>query len=169
MRKFIIEDKRDIAPFNEPARALHVLNKPLWLAQRDALAAYCDNEVPVESLSGVPGDKEEMIVHRDNLYFDEPFVDDFIKRARKIRKPSRAAFSADDKAFMAYSLPLAHGFKPVSKRDPNGKLIRDDRGREIVVPYELDLWYFPEAYQYDTLPAPIFLSPKSPHSSYYSI
>ncbi len=97
MRKFIIEDKRDIAPFNEPARALHVLNKPLWLAQRDALAAYCDNEVPVESLSGVPGDKEEMIVHRDNLYFDEPFVDDFIKRARKIRalNPSPSAIQTE--------------------------------------------------------------------------
>ena len=70
MRKFIIQDKRDIAPFNEPARELRILNKPLWLAQRDALAAYCETEVPVDSLSGVPGDTDEMIVHRDNLYFD---------------------------------------------------------------------------------------------------
>src|SRR5258707_10634598 len=96
MRKFIIEDKRAFASFNEPGRELRVLNKPLWLAQRDALAAYCDNEIPVESLNGVPGDREEMIVHRDNLYFDEPFVDEFISRARKTKKACRAAFSTAD-------------------------------------------------------------------------
>jgi len=169
MRKFVIEDKRYIAPFNEPARELRVLNKPLWLSQRDALAAYCDNEVPVESLNGVASDDEEMIVHRDNLYFDEPFVEDFIKRARKTGKPCRAAFSADDKAFVTYSLPLAKGFQPVSRRDENGKLVRDDRSREIVGHYELDLWYLPHGYQSDELPIPIIISSGWTEAGYYSV
>src|SRR5260221_2755432 len=168
MRKFIIEDKRDIPPFNEPARELRVLNKPLWLAQRDALAAYCDTEIPVESLNGVPDNREEMIVHRDNLYFDEPFVDEFIKRARKTAKPCRAAFSADDKAFVTYALPMSHGFKAGSKRDETGKLIRDDHGKEITSHYEMDLWYFPQGYQPDEQPVPIVVSSDYAEAGYYS-
>ncbi|MEP7290068.1 MAG: multidrug transporter [Chloroflexota bacterium] len=169
MRKFVIEDKRDIAPFNELARELRILNKPLWLTQRDALAKYCDDEVPVTSLDGVPGDHEEMIVHRDNLYFDEPFVDDFIKRARETKQACRAAFSTDDKAFMTYALPLAQGIKAVSRRDLNGKLIRDTRGKETTGHYEVDLWYLPHGYQPDEPVVPIVVSSGWTEAGYYSV
>ena len=37
MIKIIICDETLIPPFNEPARDLRVLNKPLWLHQRDVL------------------------------------------------------------------------------------------------------------------------------------
>ena len=33
MLKIILQSKRTITPFNEPARDLRVLNQPLWLAQ----------------------------------------------------------------------------------------------------------------------------------------
>src|SRR5260221_10460805 len=169
MRKFVIEDKRYIAPFNEPARELRVLNKPLWLSQRDALAAYCDNEVPVDSLNGVPGDHEEMIVPRDNLYFDEPFVDDFITRARKTGKPCRAAFSVDDRALMAYALPLTTGFKAVSKRDTDGRLVKDARGKEQVGHHEIDFWYLPNGYHPDDAVVPIVVSSGWIEAGYYSV
>ncbi len=41
MRKVIVRDTRQIAPFNERARDLRVMNKPLWLWQRDVLTHYC--------------------------------------------------------------------------------------------------------------------------------
>ncbi len=169
MRKYIIEDKRDIAPFNEPARELRILNQPLWLAQRDALSAYCDTETPVPSLDAVPDNPEEIIVHRDNLYFDKEFVDDFVVRARKTGKPCRAAFDVEDRAFMTYALPLAKGFKAVSKRDEKGKLIRDYAGRETTGHYEMDLWYFPKGYDPDAMPVPIVVSSGWAEAGYYSV
>src|SRR5689334_15869520 len=167
MRKYIIEDKRDIPPFNESARGRRILNKPLWLAQRDALSAYCETEVPVDSLDGIPNDNEEIIVHRDNLYFDKEFVDDFVVRARQTGKPCRAAFDVHDRAFMTYALPLARGFKPVSKRDEKGKLIRDAQGRETTGHYEMDLWYFPKGYNPDEMPVPIVVSSEYAEAGYY--
>ena len=44
MLKIILQARRAIVPFNEPARDLRVLNKPLWLAQRDVLAPYTTRE-----------------------------------------------------------------------------------------------------------------------------
>ena len=74
MRKVIIRKPLQVAPFNEPARDLRVLNKPLWQWQRDLLAPYCDEEVVVADASSIPRDPVEMIVHSDNLWFDEPFL-----------------------------------------------------------------------------------------------
>src|SRR4051794_6556996 len=107
MRKFIIEHKRDVAPFNEPARELRILNKPLWLAQRDALAPYCETEATVAALEDVSSANEEIIVYRDNLYFDEPFIDEFLRLARKTGLACRAAFLPSDQAFVTYALPLS--------------------------------------------------------------
>jgi hypothetical protein len=45
MLKIILQSKRSIVPFNEPARDLRVLNKPLWLNQRDVLAPYTTHEM----------------------------------------------------------------------------------------------------------------------------
>ena len=61
MRKIIIRDRRKLAPFNEPARELRVLNKPMWLHQRDVLAQYCKQEREVDSLEEVPDDRVETI------------------------------------------------------------------------------------------------------------
>jgi len=169
MRKFIIEDKRQVAPFNEPARELRVLNKPLWLAQRDALADYCTTEIAVESLNAVPNSREEMIVHRDNLYFDEEFIDEFIRLARKIGRPCRASFSPNDKALMAYAVPLSRCIKAVPQRDELGRVVKDKRGNDLISHYEIDLWYFPQGYQPNEPIVPVIVDSGWAEVGYYSV
>jgi len=74
MRKVIIRDNRKIAPFNEAARELRVLNKPLWLHQKDMLARYCETELEVDSFDQIPtAEHEETLVYWDNLFFDKAF------------------------------------------------------------------------------------------------
>lgn len=111
MRKVIIRDRRKIAPFNEPARDLRVMNKPLWLWQRDILAPYCTHEIVVDSLEEIPSDGEETLAYQDNLFFDAPFVEVFIKGARALGKACRVAFSLDDKAITTHALPLQSGIR----------------------------------------------------------
>jgi acetyltransferase-like isoleucine patch superfamily enzyme len=125
MRKLILSDKRNIPPFNEPARELRVMNKPLWLNQRDVLAPYCDQELNLESLERMPVDRLETIVYRDNLYFDQPFIDAFIEKARRQGKACRVAFTLDDQAIVRHALQLQRGIH-----------------REGDV-YVADMWYFP--------------------------
>ncbi|MHB8625923.1 MAG: LbetaH domain-containing protein [Aggregatilineales bacterium] len=155
MRKFIIEDKRYIAPFNEPARELRILNQPLWLAQRDALTPYCDAEFTIASLEEVPADNKPALVYRDNLYFDQPFIDQFIREAQAKGTACRAACSAEDKAFTSYALPLSRGFE--QWRDVSS-------GQPI---YLMDLWYFPGGYTPGV--TPMVVSSGWSEAGYYSV
>ncbi len=134
MRKFIIRDRRKLSPFNEPARDLRVFNKPLWLYQRDMLARYCDQEREVESLEEIPNDRAEMIVYRDNLFFDQHFIDHFISEAQKSGTACRAVFSLDDKAIVHHALLLQRGIR----REGNY--------------YIADLWYFPHGIEENARP-----------------
>jgi UDP-N-acetylglucosamine diphosphorylase / glucose-1-phosphate thymidylyltransferase / UDP-N-acetylgalactosamine diphosphorylase / glucosamine-1-phosphate N-acetyltransferase / galactosamine-1-phosphate N-acetyltransferase len=111
MRKVIIRDRRKIAPFNEPARDLRVLNKPLWLWQRDVLAPYCTHELVVNSLEEIPQDAEETLAYQDNLFFDAPFIEAFVKGARALGKACRVAFSLNDPAIVTHALPLQGGIR----------------------------------------------------------
>jgi hypothetical protein len=71
MRKIIILDESLIPPFNEPARKLRVLNKPLWLYQQDVLARHCAQELEVESLDDIPVNPEtEMLVYPGGIFID---------------------------------------------------------------------------------------------------
>jgi carbonic anhydrase/acetyltransferase-like protein (isoleucine patch superfamily) len=106
MRKVIIRDRRKIAPFNEPARDLRVMNKPLWLFQRDVMAPYCTHELVVDSLEEIPEGPEETVAYRDNLYFDAAFMEAFVAQARELGKACRVAFSPEDKAITTHALPL---------------------------------------------------------------
>lgn len=79
MKKIIIRDQTPIMPFNEPARDLRIMNKPLWLWQRDILSPYCHEEVECSSLrsaSRFPPEilSDEVVVYRDNLFFDETLL-----------------------------------------------------------------------------------------------
>lgn len=155
MRKYIIEDKRYIAPFNEPARELRVLNKPLWLAQRDVLEAYCQTEFAIQSLEGVPEDPEPCVVYRDNLYFDEPFIAEFFRLAQTTGQACRAAFSSEDRALMAYAKPLSKGFE---------EWYDARRGRTL---YLIDLWYFPRGYTPSV--TPLVVESGWTEAGYYSV
>jgi acetyltransferase-like isoleucine patch superfamily enzyme len=157
MIKIIISDETLIDPFNERARDLRVLNKPLWLYQRDVLSPYCSQEIEVsqriDHLLEIPGkaDQEippnqELLVYRDNLFFDEHLLAAFLERAKAEHKneASRIAFSPNDAAIVTHALHLQEGIQ-----------------REGDV-YVADLWYFPrgltdriEPLVIDTLPREI--------------
>jgi acetyltransferase-like isoleucine patch superfamily enzyme len=139
MRKFIIEDNHLISPFNEPARELSILNKPLKIHHTDILddvLGPTPAELPLESvydLAHTAPDGGEIVVYRDNLYFDEEFFSDFFEQARGSRLPSRAVLPAHDAAWVKYAVPL-------SRLEP----VNDVHGRPLY--YPLDLWYFPHGY-----------------------
>jgi len=124
--KMILQDERFIAPFNEHARDLRIMNKPLWLNQRDVLAPYTSREIEVRPQDTLPEAHEPTLVHRDNLYFDDAYIRAFLSQAEKQKLPSRAAFSAHDPAFREHALPLSTSYTP--------------HGEDIFL---ADLWYFP--------------------------
>jgi carbonic anhydrase/acetyltransferase-like protein (isoleucine patch superfamily) len=125
MLKIILQSRRPIVPFNEPARDLRVQNKPLWLSQRDVLARYTSREMELPPGAPLPQVHEPCIVYRDNLWFDENYMRAFIDAARKANHPVRAAFSIKDAAFREHILPLSLSYTPA------GEL------------YLADLWYYP--------------------------
>jgi carbonic anhydrase/acetyltransferase-like protein (isoleucine patch superfamily) len=168
MRKIIIEDQRNIDPFNEPARELRVLNKPLFLHQRDVLLSYCTGrELPVKSLDQLPrsalDERVETLVHRDNLYFDEHFIAEFVRRAKESGKACQVAFSPEDKAVKYHALFLQKG-------------IREEGDH-----YVADLWYYPhgleararplvietEPYEVGYYRVPTYMAPEQGEIVYY--
>lgn len=134
MRKIILRDRRKIFPFNEPARDLRVLNKPLWLYQRDTLAPYTDREREVDSLTDIDSQRVETLVYRDNLFFDKPFLNEFVRKARNLGKACQVAFALDDAAITHHALPLQRGIR---------------RERDV---YVADMWYFPHGIEHNVRP-----------------
>ncbi|MGQ9521178.1 MAG: multidrug transporter [Anaerolineae bacterium] len=149
MRKIILRDRRFIHPFNEPARELRVLNKPLWLYQRDLLAPYVTQEREVDSFSEIRPERVETLVYRENLFFDKPFIDTFIQKARKLGKACQVAFPLDDKAIVAHALPLQQTIRR------EGDL------------YVADMWYFPHGVEETVRPLVMHTEPRE--MGYYRI
>ena len=125
MLKVILNALHPITPFNEPARDLRIQNHPLWLHQRNVLSPYIEKEVELKPGQRFPVERGEMLVYRDNLFFDEEYFRVFIITARKNKRPCRAAFSANDPSFREHALPLSTSYTPA------GDL------------YLADLWYYP--------------------------
>lgn len=157
MKKIIIRDITPIAPFNEPARDLRVMNKPLWLYQRDVLSPYCQEEVECSSLrsaSSFPPEflSDEVVVYRDNLFFDEFLFEAFITAARHSGKPSQIAFSKEDAAIVTHALPLQDG-------------IRLDGDQ-----YVADLFYYPDGREIGKAPPqPVVVYTEPREMGYYHI
>ena len=85
MRRIVLQETSHIAPFNEPARDLRVQNKPLWLWQRDVLGAYTTEEREYANWQQAvrfETEPAESLVHRDNLFFNDALVAEFIQRSR---------------------------------------------------------------------------------------
>lgn len=125
MLKIILHARNPIMPFCEPARELRIQNTPLWLHQRNLLAPYVTREMELKPGERLQPVREESIVYRDNLFFDEGFIQAFMAEALKRKRPVRAAFHADDPAFREHALPLSTSYTPA------GSL------------YLADLWYYP--------------------------
>src|SRR5271157_3177054 len=134
MLKVILQATRHIPPFNEPARDLRIQNKPLWLNQRDLLSPYATRSVQLATGVRLPLTREPMIVYRDNLFFDEGYITEFMRQALKGDCAVRAAFSIDDLAFREHALPLSVSYTPA------GNL------------FYADLWYYPRGPEADVQP-----------------
>jgi carbonic anhydrase/acetyltransferase-like protein (isoleucine patch superfamily) len=133
MIRISIRDPRYIYPFNDFARDLRILNKPLWLHHSDVLAPHAEGERQADSLEQIfssdffNGDSDRScIVYRENLFFDGFFMNEFMEKARERGKACRAAFSPADLSFREHALPLSTSYTPA------GGL------------YLADLWYFPD-------------------------
>ena len=142
MLKVILNAPHPISPFNEPARDLRIQNQPLWLQQRNVLAPYITRELELKPGQRFPQGRDEMIVYRDNIFFDAEYINVFIAAARKKRRASRAAFSAEDAAFKEHALPLS------SSSTPAGDL------------FLADLWYYPNGPVADVEALVIDLQPR---------
>lgn len=139
MLKVILNAPNAITPFNEPARDLRIQNQPLWLHQRNVLAPYTTRELELKPNQRLPLDREEMIVYRDNLFFDEEYLRAFLTAARKKGRAVRAAFSAEDPAFQEHALPLSTSYAPAGSV------------------FLADLWYYPKGPMADVDPLVIDL------------
>jgi carbonic anhydrase/acetyltransferase-like protein (isoleucine patch superfamily) len=139
MLKVILNAPHPITPFNEPARDLRIQNTPLWLHQRDVLAPYTTREIELKPGQRFPQQRDEMIVYRDNLFFDEEYLQTFMTLARRKKTACRAAFVADDPAFKEHALPLSSSYTPA------GDL------------FLADLWYYPNGPVADVSPLVIEL------------
>lgn len=155
MRRIVLTDPRHIHPFNEPARDLRIRNKPLWLLQRDLLAPYVKEEMEYpdwnlaerfEAESGA-----DTLVHRDNLYFNELFIKEFIKKAQEANGPVRLAFSNQDPAIKQHVLPLATS------------LIEEG---ELLL---ADMWYLPNGISQYKEAQPLIIATESRERGYYHI
>lgn len=149
MLKIILHAQNQIMPFCEPARDLRIQNVPLWLHQRDLLAPYVTHELELKKGERLQPVREEAIVYRDNLFFDEEYINAFMEKAIKGKKPVRAAFSADDPAFREHALPLSTSYTPA------GSL------------YLADLWYYPNGPVAGV--EPLIIDMKSREIGYYHI
>jgi len=126
MLKIILHAQNQVMPFCETARELRIQNSPLWLHQRNLLAPYVTREIEVKHGERLQPVREPSIVYRDNLFFDESYIDTFMELALKRNRPVRAAFRSDDPAFREHALPLSTSYTPA------GSL------------YLADLWYYPK-------------------------
>lgn len=149
MLKIILNSKKPIPPFNEPARDLRIMNKPLWLSQRDVLAHYTDHELELPPGAPFPQTREACLIYRDNLYFDDEYMRAFISAAKVANRPVRAAFSIHDPAFREHILPLSSSYVP------SGDL------------YLADLWYYPQGPEAGAEPLVIDL--KAKEIGYYHV
>lgn len=157
MKKIIIRDQTLIPPFNEPARDLRILNKPLWLYQRDVLSPYCQEELECNSFAEVAALPSqivsgETVVYRDNLFFDDFLFEAFITAARESGKAAQIAFSQTDAAIVTHALPLQDGIRL------NGDV------------YVADLFYYPEGSQIGkNEPQPIVIDSQAKELGYYRV
>jgi carbonic anhydrase/acetyltransferase-like protein (isoleucine patch superfamily) len=149
MFKIILQDIHRITPFNERARDLRIQNNPLWLHQRNVLAPYTTREREMKVGERLPQDRDEMLVYRDNLFFDEQYIRTFITAARKKGRAVRAAFSIDEPAFKEHALPLSSSYTPA------GGL------------YLADLWYYPRGLVADA--EPLIINLESRELGYYHV
>lgn len=167
MERIIIRDYANIPPFAEPARELRILNKPLWLLQRDLLKSYCKGSTEIDSIAEldqkVPFSDKELLIYRDNLFFNAALIDAFIVAARRSERPCQLAFRLSDGSIARHATQLADG---IVRRDNTAYLLEhgeEQRGDVRVV----ELFYFPAGRRDE--PIPLVIDTDSHEMGYYHI
>lgn len=157
MIRISLRDRRYLYPFNDFARDLRIQNKPLWLHHSDVLAPYVQGERQADDFEELfspiffPDQSDRAcIVYRDNLFFDEFFVNEFISRAKERNQPCRVAFNPTDPAFREHALPLSTSYTPA------GGL------------YLADMWYFPDGPTHEKA-EPIIIDLEAREIGYYHV
>ena len=157
MKKIIIQDHTLIPPFNEPARNLRIMNKPLWLYQRDVLSSYCQEELVCNSFQDItefPSQilSDELLIYRDNLFFDEFLFEAFITAARASGQAAQIAFAQNDDSIRNHAIPLQDGIRPAGNV------------------YVADLFYYPSGVEFTTSkPYPIIINTEPREMGYYHV
>lgn len=158
MKRIIITERTVIPPFGEPARELRIMNKPLWLLQRDLLKSHCKGALEVESLDDIPhSEAGPLLVHKDNLYFNQDLIDTFIAQAEASGVACQIAFAAPDPqrrikgdlSILNHALRLQSGI----------------RRKDAV--FVADLYYFPNGVVPD--PQPLVIDTQPREMGYYHI
>lgn len=166
MERIIIRDYTTIPPFAEPARELRILNKPLWLFQRDILKTYCKGSTEISSIDEldekVPVGTEELLIYRDNLFFNTALIDEFLARARESGRPCQIAFRVGDPSIERHALQLCSG---IVRRDGVTYLQDGVAGRGDV--FVAELYYFPGGRR--GRPTPLVVDTQSQEMGYYRI
>ncbi len=147
--RIVLKSNKSVLPFNETARELRIQNKPLWLIQRDLLAPFTEHEIDFEDEEPLKDIKESCVVFKDNLFFDQNFIDTFIQLASKQESAKRVAFTLDDPAFREHCLPLSNSYKKI------GDL------------YYADLWYYPNGFEEKV--EPLIMNLESREIGYYHV
>lgn len=166
MLRIIIRNYTPIPPFGEPARELRIMNKPLWLLQRDLLKVYATGMTEVSALEDIPNlflsNREELFVHEDNLYFNQALLDAFISEAKTFGKSCQIAFALTDGSISQSATQLSSS---IVRR--NGAVYRY-RGKECRGDvYTGEMYYFPNGF--DENATPLVIETLSHEMGYYNI
>ncbi len=174
MRRIIIRDTSRIEPFAEPARDLRILNKQLWLMQRDLLKSHYARTSEVDSLEElqeqIDQSDEELVIYRDNLFFNTELIETFMARAKALGRPCQIAFWATDEArgirgdasIEKHALQLCRG---IVRRDNVAYSANGREGEGSV--HVADLFYYPAGKREQ--PLPLIVETVSREMGYYHI
>ncbi|MGB9928542.1 MAG: DapH/DapD/GlmU-related protein [Methanosarcina sp.] len=152
IRRYILETKQIIHPFELPASKLPVLNKPICEHQEDIFRDLKIKEKPVliSSLEETTPSTSHTLAYRDNIYFNKELILEFLNKASVIGKPSRLAFSDADPCFSVHISYPQHNMEHV------GNL------------YLADIFFFPAGAQGNDF-TPVILDTKSIPLSCFSL
>lgn len=154
MRRIVLRETSYITPFNEPARDLRVQNKPLWLWQRDLLSAHTTEEREYSNWQEAyrfETEPVESLVYRDNLFFNDALIAEFVARGKASNEPRRLAFYQDDQAIIEHARPLSHSLY--------------EEGDLFLV----DLWYLPNGLSDSMSAKPLVIDTEPLERGYYHI
>jgi carbonic anhydrase/acetyltransferase-like protein (isoleucine patch superfamily) len=173
MRNFTIVDNVLLAPFNEPARNLTVIGagrQPMFLKihQKEVTARVLGPTPVEEDLNDIldlrsalsrrrdgVSPNDEVFVYRDNIFFDEEFLQFFLTAARNLGQPCQAVLPGDDLAWLRYTIPLSS----LKRVDPqNGPAY-----------YPVQIWYFPKGWADPNQWVPLAVPSGYIEKGYYNI